>query len=287
MEFRSRFLALNSLIRQVILLLCFPAYCVLGQTVERPSAEPSRVIEDNSFLIEEAYNQENGVVQHISNGILSFGLQKDILYSFTQEWPVGGQSHQLSYTVPYSLPRSDRQGGIGDVLLNYRYQFFGHDDWAAVAPRLSIIVPTGSASSGMGSGVLGLQLNMPASKRLSNFFVVHLNAGFTLLPGVRQQLDSGGETQRNLISANLGGSLVWLIADDFNFMLEYLTNYSTDMQSNGTTRGSIKTIVNPAFRYAVNVGSMQIVPGIGIPITFDGGALRAGMFLYLSFEHPF
>ena len=31
---------------------------------------PIDVIEDNSFLIEEAYNQEAGVVQHIFNGHL-------------------------------------------------------------------------------------------------------------------------------------------------------------------------------------------------------------------------
>jgi len=30
-------------------------------------AQESEPIEDNSFLIEEAYNQEAGVVQHISN----------------------------------------------------------------------------------------------------------------------------------------------------------------------------------------------------------------------------
>src|SRR6185312_16420034 len=52
-------------------------------------------IQDNSFLIEEAYNQESGVVQHISTFERADG--GDWAYSFTQEWPLGGIRHQLSY----------------------------------------------------------------------------------------------------------------------------------------------------------------------------------------------
>ena len=84
------------------------------------AAQDAKPIQDNSFLLEEAYNQEHGVVQHIStfarpNGGGAWG------YSFTQEWPVGGIRHQLSYTVP--VVQVDGLGtGVGDVLLNYRYQ---------------------------------------------------------------------------------------------------------------------------------------------------------------------
>lgn len=45
-------------------------------------------IQDNSFLVEEAYNQEPGVVQHIST-FTRFQESKDWIYTFTQEWPVG------------------------------------------------------------------------------------------------------------------------------------------------------------------------------------------------------
>src|SRR5262245_46967893 len=43
-------------------------------------------IHDNSFLVEEAYNQEHGVVQHINNFIY-LAQTKSWAYSFTQEWP--------------------------------------------------------------------------------------------------------------------------------------------------------------------------------------------------------
>jgi hypothetical protein len=70
-------------------------------------------IQDNSFLIEEAYNQEAGVVQHIFTFMRSRG--GTYVSTFTQEWPVRGLTHQLSYTLPVQRRR-------GDALINYRYQ---------------------------------------------------------------------------------------------------------------------------------------------------------------------
>ena len=58
-------------------------------------------IADNSFLIEEAYNQEPGVVQHI-NAFSRANGTGNWLYAFTQEWPVFSQMHQFSYTLGYS-----------------------------------------------------------------------------------------------------------------------------------------------------------------------------------------
>src|SRR6266566_8506226 len=61
------------------------------------SAQPR--IQDNSFLVEEAYNQNFGVVQHISS-FTRFWNSKDWNYTFTQEWPVPRDPrHQLSYTL--------------------------------------------------------------------------------------------------------------------------------------------------------------------------------------------
>ena len=47
-------------------------------------------IEDNSFLIEEAYNQDPGVIQHISNFL--YLKQNTWIYTFTDEWPVPGMT---------------------------------------------------------------------------------------------------------------------------------------------------------------------------------------------------
>ena len=57
-------------------------------------------IQDNSFLIEEAYNQEFGVVQHINTFTRSWYTHSWV-YTFTQEWPVPGQTNKMSYTLSY------------------------------------------------------------------------------------------------------------------------------------------------------------------------------------------
>jgi hypothetical protein len=235
------------------------------------SQDSSPPIEDNSFFIEEAYNQEAGVVQHISNlvHIHTGDVRSD--YSFTQEWPVGGQAHQFSYTVPYEWARRSATG-IGDVLLNYRYQLAGHDAWAAVAPRLSLVVPTGGHG---GAGSTGYQLNLPASRRMSPGLVMHANAGATFFPR------SGGRF------FNVGASVVALVRPCFNPMLEVVLTHGRDREDSGLFATKTEAIVSPGVRWAINRGDLQIVPGLGLPVRFGADGTKIGAFLYLSFEHSF
>src|ERR1043166_1623725 len=95
------------------------ALVTTAHAAETPPKTPIDGIEDNSFLIEEAYNQEPGVVQHIFNAIyVNDPKNRGWTFSFTQEWPVFGQEHQLSYTIPSSALRQEgeRVRGIGDIL---------------------------------------------------------------------------------------------------------------------------------------------------------------------------
>jgi len=41
-------------------------------------------------------------------------------FTFTQEWPVFSQDHQISYTIPsyHLVDDGSRVSGLGDVLLN-------------------------------------------------------------------------------------------------------------------------------------------------------------------------
>ena len=133
------------------------------------TARPPAPIADNSFLIEEAYNQERGVVQHI-NTFAHPTTSGSWAYSFTQEWPAPGQRHQLSYTIPIVQLEGAGTGmrGIGDVAINYRYQLRGmHEERVAIAPRLTLLVPTGDAKKGTGAGGTGIQVNLPISATLS------------------------------------------------------------------------------------------------------------------------
>jgi hypothetical protein len=244
-------------------------------------------IEDNSFFIEESYNQEERVVQHISNVTYRSYPVKSILYTFTQEWPVQEYHQQFSYTIPYSFIDGNSIKGVGDIMLNYRYQLFYKDDWACVSPRLSLILPTGNSKKALGYGVLGFQFNFPASKRLSNFWVVHFNAGTTLFPQVEGSLADNTTVKRNLAFYNLGGSVIWLANQNFNFMLEYMANFNTEINNLGNIDRSVENIVNPGIRCAINIGKLQIVPGFSLPIFINSSEAKTGLFFYLSFEHPY
>src|SRR5262249_38865470 len=132
-----------------------------------PALGGSRVdtIQDNSFLVEEAYNQEEGVCQHISS-YTRVPESDEWVFSFTQEWPVGGPKHQLSWPgVAAQVGRDDGgERGVGDFALNYRFQAIGGvDATIAFAPRVSLLFPLGDARRGLGAGGPGLQLNLPAS----------------------------------------------------------------------------------------------------------------------------
>src|SRR5262245_40674442 len=109
-------------------------------------------IEDNSFLIEEAYNQEFGVVQHIQNSTRRFD-SSDYAYTFTQEWPFDpAPRNQFSYTiVGLNVDETDSGFGIGDIALHYRYQVVRNDRWA-LAPRFSVLLPTGDSLKELGVG---------------------------------------------------------------------------------------------------------------------------------------
>lgn len=244
-------------------------------------------IEDNSFFIEESYNQEERVVQHISTIYYRTNPSKDIIYSFTQEWPLYKYKHQISYTIPYSFIDGNSIRGIGDIMINYRYQLFYKESWACVSPRLSLILPTGDYKKGLGYNVPGVQISLSFSKRLSDFWVVHFNAGTTILPKVKGITTNNEQIKRTLSFYTLGGSVIWLAGNNFNVMLEYVENFNSSININGSIEHSSETIINPGVRGAINMGKLQIVPGLSLPLFISNHETNPGFLIYLSFEHPF
>src|SRR3569833_422150 len=82
-----------------------------------PKAEPFEIL-DNSFLVEEAFNQEAHVYQTILN--VQRSSASDLNFTFTQEWPLGGIKHQLSYTVALAnqVVSGGREFSRGGMALN-------------------------------------------------------------------------------------------------------------------------------------------------------------------------
>lgn len=259
---------------------------IFAQTAETELVSPP-AIQDNSFIVEEAFNQESGMVQHIFNLVRFNKPQEDFIFTFTQEWPIFSSLHQMSFTIPYAFLNSNAINDFGDVLINYRYQLLTQDQWAAAAPRLSIILPTGNSDKGIGTGVVGLQVNLPVSKRLSESFIVHFNAGATLLPSVRSTDAFGSEVRHTLTAYNLASSIIWLAQSNYNILLEYAESFSNEIDEYGSVISFTDVSINPGLRFAVNMPDLQIVPGVSMPINISRGNTRVGTFLYLSFEHPF
>lgn len=252
--------------------------CAWPATAEDKDPRLAAGIQDNSCLVEEAYNQEPGVVQHI--GCLR-RQGRDWFFNFTQEWPIGSQAHQFSYTVPYSWLRSDGQNaqGIGDVMLNYRYQAIYESATApAFAPRFSFIFPTGSSENGTGSGSSGYQVLLPFSKIVSDRVTLHANAGVT------SYFDVQGRKPTSYV---VGASLIYAVTRDFNLMLESLREWNESVNEAREIERENSFTISPGMRYAFNLPAGQLVVGAGIPIRVTKGTPDYGIMLYTSFEHGF
>lgn len=243
-------------------------------------------IQDNSFLVEEAYNQETGVVQHIST-FTRFQESKDWVYTFTQEWPVFSQKNQFSFTLPWQRLGASLDGkqAFGDVALNWRYQAVGDGTTpVAFSPRISVLLPTGDETRGYGKGATGYQVNLPVSFTMGESFVGHFNAGGTLTPRARN-VDGDRATTRDYA---LGQGLIWLVKPRFNVMLEYVYTNSEVIAGPGQTQRLGASFISPGIRWAYDFPSgLQVVPGIAVPIGVGASRGEKAIFLYLSFEHPF
>ncbi|PYR78723.1 MAG: hypothetical protein DMF86_05230 [Acidobacteria bacterium] len=288
-----------------------PVLLLLALIVPRPSLAqqpppPSREFEikDNSFLVEEAFNQEAGIVQHI------FGVTRENgggwQFTFTQEWPAPGEQHQLSYTLAYGGMGGEH--GFGDTLLNYRFRVWDEGPGRpACAPRLSLVVPTGRSElenldgpqtePGFGFGSVGLQVNVPFSKQRGDWYW-HWNAGFTWLPradsprpierdATGRRAPVGEARKVDLLSPHLAGSAIFRLRPMVNVMLESAVDFVESPDSPGTTGRDTQFTLAPGVRAARNLGeNRQIVVGAAAPITWSSGDTVRAVFISFSFEGP-
>ena len=246
------------------------------------AAEPF-AITDNSFLVEEAFNQEPGIFQNIANAVFVNSLWA---FSFTQEWPVKSQAHQLSFTL--SALDNGIGSGVGDTLVNYRYQALTEGPGRpAFSPRASLVLPTGDVARLSGTGSLGLQVNLPFSKQTGDWYW-HWNAGFTWLP--RAELlpsnQTSNERRVNLMSPFLSGSGIYRVRQMFNLMLESVLLFDELVDETSVFRETA-FVLSPGARGGWNLGDQQLILGVAMPITWVADEVETGLLVYLSYELPF
>lgn len=273
-----------------------------GNGEKNGNGEPEgpKHIRDNAFLVEEAFNQEPGVVQHIFNWInfwdrTSFGRTRDFAWVYTGEFPLGSQKHQFSFVTQFQTAFEKLDGGpatqdgdIGDTLLNYRYQLLANDDFLWCAPRFTLILPTGDERFGTGNGQVGYQFNLPIS-RYTDRFDFHFNAGCTVIPNVSLPLDGGVFSPRHDLRAyNLGASAFWKPETYLHFFVEVLALWNEEIDDLGFRNGLNQVFVNPGVRYAVcQFDEVEWVIGIAAPIGLTEDTPDIGVFAYMSIEHDF
>ena len=258
-------------------------------------------ISDNSFLLEEAYNQEPGVAQHIFNWIYTWdgpasNRHREFAATYSLELPIGSQQHQFSFitlfrnVVDESGGVASEEGGVGDTFLSYRYQLWLEKwgDPVSVAPRFSVLLPSGDAGRGLGFGEVGYQFDLPLSKQFKRFDV-HFNAGFTSVPGVKVDLGSGlFSSPENIWITNLGGSVFWKPQTYFHVFLETLLLFGDELDNQGLVDHTTQVILNPGFRYALcQLDDVEWVVGASVPVGVTPDAPDIGVFLYMSVEHRF
>lgn len=254
---------------------------------------------DNSFLVEEAYNQDPGMVQHIFNWVPSWDRNRGVRtrsfdFVFIQEWPVGSQVHQFSYTIPFQHVSevgdgAVSEGGMSDMMLNYRLQVFdGKDEPLAFSPRLSLILPTGDPDKGLGNDRVGYQVNLPMSYEVGRW-AYHFNAGMTVTPdvvvGLAPRLAATGHT---LNGYNLGFSVIRALTPNFHLMLESVALFDENLLEQATRDRTTEVLLSPGFRWlAYSHEDTQLVLGLGLPIGLSRDAANLGAIFYLSLEHRF
>jgi DtxR family Mn-dependent transcriptional regulator len=273
---------LVEIVTLVVMLLLASGLPARAQTTTSPTPSSSAAepfaITDNSFLVEEAFNQDPGVVQNIFGW--TRGESGGWLGSFVQEWPLGGMKHQISYSLPFSGGDS-AVTHLDSVLINYRFQVMeegsGHP---AFSPRLSLMLPTGRHSAP--DHHPGFQTNLPFSKQAGDLYF-HGNAGLTWTHGV--ELGNGART--NLTSPFLAASAIWRTTKMFHLMLESTLAWNDSILDAGD-KGRVRTwTLLPGFRRGWNFGERQVVVGLGMPITGSSEDTTLGVLTYFSYELPF
>lgn len=200
------------------------------------------------------------------------------------EFPLASDHHQFSYGIPVQVTSLESGGqSLGDITLDYRYQWANHPDEWLGGTKLSLIAPTGDIDRGSGRPGHGLRVNNAVTVINSQTIVTHFNLGSTIYPANENTLPG----RPTLVTYDLGASVIYLFAEEMNFFTEFFyEDEATEAQASTEVKlqHQRNLTINPGVRYAINqAGGGQWVPGLSFPITV-GDQPNTGALLYLSFE---
>ena len=152
-------------------------------------------------------------------------------------------------SVPYAWLRSDgpaRARASATSTFNYRYQAWIGDARRApaFAPRISLILPTGSRNRGLGDGSVGRRDQVHRSARSSA-----IASRCTPTPACRICSTC---TAISPTSYKVGGSGIYAVTRDFNLLLEGVVEWDESVNDALTVERETTFTLNPGFRKAIN-----------------------------------
>lgn len=222
-------------------------------------------VEVNGFLVEEAYNQEAGMLQQIATftAVRQGGWSADV----SQEWPIFGERHQLDLAV-----RVGQGEGLTGAGAEYRYLAAGGED------AVFSLSPGVEAAWSREEGEWELEAMLPASVRLTETLVANTNLGVSFA------MDDFGARP----GLTVGEGLVWRASPRLNLLVEAVWSRGEPLLGEEVEGEHRSLVVSPGLQYAFSLGEdVQLVPGFAFPIGAGPSAGRRAVMLYLSLEHPF
>lgn len=216
-----------------------------------PALADNHAVEDLSFFPETAWNRNDSVLQF---NTFVFGNRTG--HDLTHEWATPSGRHQVSYTLPLY---DEERPAFGDASLNYRYQLFGGTDSPlAVAPRVSLLLPTRTGDGAQRT--TGFQLALPFSAAIGSRIESHTALGASWFT----------EGRDSEITA----------AQSFTFAATERLTLLFDTAWTRAAAGDSVTVVRPGIQYAFDApGGLTVAPGIAFP---NGG----GALLFVALERP-
>lgn len=258
-----------------LLLIASPSFPQSLASGSAPTAAADFII-DNSFLVEEAVNQDPGVIQTTLNWVRSG--DGDWESAVGQDWPLASHRHQFSWSLPWNggqLPLS-----VGQAVVSYRYQISDvSKETLGIGARVSAILPTDRDGEEHG---VGLQAAVPVTAEWRRLHL-HANAGVTWT----RQRSSEHPQRTSLVSPYFAGSVIWPTASMFQVMLEDVVEFEAFLDAGARRRRNTTMTISPGLRGAFNVGRNQIVVGAAVPVDATTDGQSVSVLGYFSFEGPF
>lgn len=273
----------------VILLASAGAVHLAAQSGPGEAPAWTEVLQDNSFLVNEAYNQDPDQVQHVLTG-WRFPGNSLWVFTFDDQWPIAGEKHQMDLFVPYGAQGAPDPHGFGDAQIGYQYQakLQGEGSTFSMAPGVKLSLPTGSWTRGLGLGGPGLLVGLPISRRLSQHFEVHFNLGASWFPSAKTLGRDGTTLRGSLATLSEGASLVVHVTPRCNLSLEAVGGQAQVLLEGGRKGWGNQALLSPGIAYAFNFkGGAQLVLGASVPFGLNRQSPNNSVFLYVSLEHNF